>query len=314
MTYIVLDMEWNQPQIHREPHKVPFPLVGEIVEIGAVKLDGRFCECDRFKRYIKPVFYKKIQPYVKKITGISENTLSCAQPFEQVLQDFFEWCADDFAFITWGPDDLPMLCDNMLAHHMDTAVIPRSYNLQLIFNKQTNGENRQWSLSAACEYLGITQSAPGHDALADAYHTALVCAKLDMRKGLAEYEGEPRPPRHYSHPYDPNRIKVHYPKRLSVDLSFNGDTADARLTRFLCPACGEEHACAPLLQPSAWTRVSQCRCEKKKNGYFFLIKLRKRNNQFYITRSVYPLTENLEKYYQQLQKSPSPHHQGLSPQ
>lgn len=102
MTYIVLDMEWNQPQIHREPHKVPFPLVGEIVEIGAVKLDGRFCECDRFKRYIKPVFYKKIQPYVKKITGISENTLSCAQPFEQVLQDFFEWCADDFAFITWA--------------------------------------------------------------------------------------------------------------------------------------------------------------------------------------------------------------------
>lgn len=88
MTYIVLDMEWNQPQIHREPHKVPFPLVGEIVEIGAVKLDGRFVNATASNGISSRFFNKKIQPYVKKITGISENTLSCAQPFEQVLQVF----------------------------------------------------------------------------------------------------------------------------------------------------------------------------------------------------------------------------------
>jgi len=38
------------------------------------------------------------------------------------------------------------------------------------------------------EIFGIEASRPAHDALGDAYHTALICAKLDLQRGMAEYE------------------------------------------------------------------------------------------------------------------------------
>ncbi|MCI8589222.1 MAG: exonuclease domain-containing protein [Clostridiales bacterium] len=208
MNYIVLDMEWNQPPINKKPSMVPFPLVGEIIEIGAVKLDESLHECGRFKQYIKPVFYRRMQPYVKKITGISEKTIEDALPFEAVVADFLAWCGQDFVFITWGPDDMPMLCDNLLAHKMDTSFIPDCYNLQHIYNAQTNGENRQWSLAAACEFLGIKQSMPGHDAFSDAYHTSLVCKKLDVARGIQVYPVSPRPERHYCHPSKKEKQKL----------------------------------------------------------------------------------------------------------
>ena len=39
MNYIVLDMEWNQANSYAEMVKDPIMLTGEIVQIGAVKLD-----------------------------------------------------------------------------------------------------------------------------------------------------------------------------------------------------------------------------------------------------------------------------------
>ena len=208
MNYIVLDMEWNQPPINKKPRLVPFPLVGEIIEIGAVKLDEGLSERDRFKQYIKPVFYRRMQPYVKKITGISEKTIKDALPFKAVIDDFFAWCGDDFVFITWGPDDIPMLCDNLLAHKMDTSLIPACYNLQHIFNAQTNGENKQWSLASACEYLHIEQLMPGHDAFSDAYHTYLVCQKLKIKQGIQTYPVSARPERHYCHPFKKEKLSA----------------------------------------------------------------------------------------------------------
>jgi len=34
----------------------------------------------------------------------------------------------------------------------------------------------------------IEATRPAHDALGDAYHTALICARLDLQKGAAEYD------------------------------------------------------------------------------------------------------------------------------
>ena len=46
----------------------------------------------------------------------------------------------------------------------------------------------QKALKTAMELFEIEASRPAHDALGDAYHTALICAKLDLRRGIAEYE------------------------------------------------------------------------------------------------------------------------------
>ena len=58
----------------------------------------------------------------------------------------------------------------------------------MIFNAQTDGSNAQKALKTALEIFEIEPSRPAHDALGDAYHTALICARLDLKKGTREYE------------------------------------------------------------------------------------------------------------------------------
>ena len=58
----------------------------------------------------------------------------------------------------------------------------------MIFNAQTDGATAQKALKTAMEIFGIEATRPAHDALGDAYHTALICARLDLKKGAAEYD------------------------------------------------------------------------------------------------------------------------------
>ena len=58
----------------------------------------------------------------------------------------------------------------------------------MIFNAQTDGSTSQKALKTAMELCGIEASRPAHDALGDAYHTALICAKLDLERGAREYD------------------------------------------------------------------------------------------------------------------------------
>ena len=56
-----------------------------------------------------------------------------------------------------------------------------------MFNAQTDGSSAQKSLKSALEIFEIEPSRPAHDALGDAYHTALICARLDLQRGISEY-------------------------------------------------------------------------------------------------------------------------------
>ena len=59
----------------------------------------------------------------------------------------------------------------------------------MIFNAQTGSGNNQKALSTAMEMLEIPATRQAHDARGDAFHTAQICAKLDLRRGMAEYRG-----------------------------------------------------------------------------------------------------------------------------
>ena len=91
-------------------------------------------------------------------------------------------------FLTWGFDDIGILRENLQLFGMDTGFTERWYNAQMIFNAQTDGSNSQKALKTAMEQFGIEASRQAHDALGDAYHTALICARLDLKKGAAEYD------------------------------------------------------------------------------------------------------------------------------
>ena len=56
MCCIVLDLEWNQPFSTRSMVTTPVRLPGEIIQIGAVKLNEQLEIVDTFKVMVKPKY------------------------------------------------------------------------------------------------------------------------------------------------------------------------------------------------------------------------------------------------------------------
>ena len=107
---------------------------------------------------------------------------------ECLAQNFRKVCrGKDFAFLTWGPDDIPMLKENFHVNGIESEWLSTTYDLQVIFNRQTDGGNKQRSLEYAMEHFEIPQNLPAHDALNDAYFTALVAQKLNVPEGVRTY-------------------------------------------------------------------------------------------------------------------------------
>ncbi len=190
MDYIVLDMEWNQPWPGSPSAKkvLPVQIRGEIIQIGAVRLTEDGCVADEFQVMIRPKYYRRLNRRVSKLTGIKESRLKEEGiPFPEAMEQFHSWCGEDIVFLTWGFDDIGILQENLKLFGLEDDWTKRWYNAQMIFNAQTDGSNSQKALKTAMEIFGIEATRPAHDALGDAYHTALICARLDLARGAQEY-------------------------------------------------------------------------------------------------------------------------------
>ena len=80
MAYIVFDMEWNQPMCAAQPRqgRNGVKLSGEIMQIGAVRLDENFEIEETFSLCVKPHFYKRLNKRVKELTGITKEELAAS--------------------------------------------------------------------------------------------------------------------------------------------------------------------------------------------------------------------------------------------
>ena len=191
MNYIVLDMEWNQPWPGSPSARkvLPVQIRGEILQIGAVRVTQGRQVADEFQVLIKPKYYRRLNRRVSKLTGIKESQLrEEGVPMAEAIARFRNWCGEDVIFLTWGFDDITILRENLQLYGLDDSWIKVWYNAQMIFNAQTDGSNAQKALKTAMEIFEIEATRPAHDALGDAYHTALICARLDLEKGAKEYD------------------------------------------------------------------------------------------------------------------------------
>ena len=191
MDYIVLDMEWNQPWPGSPSSRkvLPVQIRGEILQIGAVRVTEDRQVADEFQVLIKPKYYRRLNRRVSKLTGITESRIrEEGVAMEEAMESFRFWCGEDVIFLTWGFDDITILKENLQLYGLPDDWVSRWYNAQMIFNAQTDGGTAQKSLKTAMEMFQIEASRPAHDALGDAYHTALICARLDLKRGANEYD------------------------------------------------------------------------------------------------------------------------------
>lgn len=293
MNYIVLDMEWNQPLSPEVTVRKPVILRGEIIRIGAVRLDT----FETFSCSVIPQYYRKIHSGVAKLTGLHQADLKDGLPFAEAFARFSEWCGTDFSFLTWGADDIFMLYDNLKVYGLNPAWIPVSYNIQTLFDRQITKENRIYTLSASLEKVG---EAPiqAHDALNDAVGTALLCKHLDLKEGLKDYP--------------PIRRKIKKPKKEDTSLVsevleklYRTPSAllhDEAVSTFLCPTCGQTYHCKKWIPNGKDRYLSSgaCACGKE-----YSLRLRIRRNMegaLFAARRVYAMTPDQKRVHRTRQK------------
>lgn len=192
MNYIIYDLELNS-----KPFKSKLP--NEIIEIGAVKLDSNLNEVDTFQAFIKPQYFKKLFPVVKRKAKITQDDVNNAQSFKDIISEFRKWIGDNFILISWGHDDIHHLLLNCKNNRITTSWLKKNVDLQ----KQVSSifevpAGQRYSLENAINVLEIEVGENLHRALADAKYTAQIFCKtfdkLDLKvfSSLESKKGKPK--------------------------------------------------------------------------------------------------------------------------
>ena len=281
MNYIIYDLEWNQPSEEAAVVTDPVCLEGEIVELGAVKLNERFEVVDEFCMFVLPRYYQRMHSRITALTGIHDRDLvQKGVPFPRMYEQFLEWCGEEYAFMTWSMSDLPILIDNLLAHGMDVSTLPECYDLQRIFSREIMRGNTRYSLDTALSILK-EHGETAHDALHDARNTAKVCSHLDLEQYLGEYT---------------SKVFAEVP-RADIYESKRQLREDPAPRQFSCPWCGENVTCESWVPSmgNGWMGYGLCPQEDE-----FLVELsavRRPGGAFSAKRIIFEMSDDLWDIY-----------------
>lgn len=236
MQYIILDLEWNQPISYHSPayKSVGGKLLFEMIQIGAVKMNAELEVVDSFSQLIQPQHYVRLHPRIARITRITQDDLADAPAFNDAVQAFVDWCGEDYILLTWGCDDISVLSQNMTFFKCD---IPMSkiYDAQQLFGAVTGNAKERKGLKAAMEQMEIVpdeEAMPFHNAVNDAYYTALVFARMPEPENILNYPLTPRKLQHL------DRAKKESTAILRV-RSMKDALKSAAAQTPPCPICGK---------------------------------------------------------------------------
>ena len=238
---VIFDMEWNmgyRPKTFQY-HGAEQVLRGEILQIGAVKMDGQNIQ-DTFQATLRPRIFKKLHHQVARVTGLTQKDLNKGLPLDQGLQTFRAWCGKDAVLGEWGLDDVPVLKQNLFLSGQDERWPSQWYDLQKVYLSQhPRKEGEGMTLKSVVERLGIQKDEAFHDALADAMYTAKVMQYVDIEAGLAVYPDEVSRLREQLCPADQPRHDFTIWKGLADGEAWR---TNPQIRTARCPVCG-----APLV-------------------------------------------------------------------
>lgn len=310
MSYVVIDMEWNQAMSSQSAvfNKLPIHLRGEIIQIGAVKLKDDFSPGEEFQIDVRPVYFRKMHYKVEKLTGFDKERLEGGIGFKEAFYKLRAWCGDGVTFLTWGSDDKGIMEQNIIIHDLDWDWIDRWVNLQVIYNLQTNAGRNQTGLPTAMEHFEIQQTRVAHDALGDAYNTALVCSRLDLLDGLEHYdEAANALPVHVGGEEGENRPEALEHRAFSGFANRDSAFEDAAVATPPCPVCGVK------MKPSRWVNqgdkryMSMCSC---KGDGAFLVRIKFRtaeDDTLTVNRIIYRADDKMQAFYKEKSHPASRH-------
>ena len=153
------------------------------------------------------------------------------------MDAFAAWCGEDYALLTWGCDDISVLYQNMTFFKCETQ-LGKIYDAQQLFGEVTGNPKERKGLKAAMEQMEITadeEEMPFHNAVNDAYYTALVFSKMPEPEKVLNYPLTPRKLQHL------DRARKESTAILRVRSMKDAMKSAAAMTP-PCPICGKRMA------------------------------------------------------------------------
>ena len=287
MTYIVLDLEWNQPVSYqsRTYREVGDKLIFEMIQIGAVRLGPDLTPAEAISIPIAPTHYLRIHPRIRRMTGLDSEKLAGAPNFREALEQFTAWCGEDYTLLTWGIDDISVLYQNIEFFRCGDIPLAPLCDIQKLFSDVHHLKDRS-GLKTAMEMTGIlpAESMAFHNALYDAWYTALVFKTLPDPSAVLNY---PQQPRQLIHARKNAREKTQGEIFGTVKEALQSETA----IHPVCPRCGRVLALdGEYIKQSADKYIAVAKC---KNHGRILIRLRFRiddDGKKILTRTTAPAT------------------------
>ncbi len=271
MKFAVLDLEWNSAPPGGKPRqRGGKKLVFEIMEIGALMLDDRGTVLGSFHRRIRAEVYRKINPYIAKVTKVKNADLRCGEPFVTVYADFRAWLtemanasggaevsvaggeevpksmpsvagggelgrSEEIVLCAWGCNDMQNLKANCDFFGCRPKLNFPSLDIQYVYGLAVEKKVGQRKLEEAVERLTTDFAGTWHEALSDAAAAAMILRDL------------------LAHGVNPTILQRYFIKSPDVPHKMAHITADSRkalttalaTNEYRCPICG-----GPMSKPA----------------------------------------------------------------
>jgi len=152
----------------------------EIVQIGAVKVDGNFNACESFDILVRPRLNPVLSPYLERLTGITNEALDAkGVDFSEAYRAFLAF-GEGLPIVAFGRDDLVLIDNFRLYGISDAPPLPPYFNVKA-WMEQLGTDTRGLHACDVGPSAGVSFSGQRHNGLDDALSVAAGVAALIAR-------------------------------------------------------------------------------------------------------------------------------------
>lgn len=186
----MIDLEMNKIEKQYSGDK---KLSSELIEIGAVKMNGKFDVIDQYQSYVSPSF-GKMDSRIIKLTGITDEKLEGAPDFFEAMDDFARWIGKEkTVFYSWSMADIHQFQVEADFKGYKGRIIGRMASNWVDFQKEYSRLlriDKKIKLKQAVNAADYEFTGAEHTALSDAVNTAEI---LRLSKNPREFERVMKP-------------------------------------------------------------------------------------------------------------------------
>lgn len=166
--YLVIDLEATCDDAAAVPRDEM-----EIIEIGAVLVDGRSLEpTAEFQTFVRPVRHPRLTAFCTKLTTIEQHHVDDAPTFPEALAELRGFMPEPRPlFCSWGAYDRNQFGQDARFHGVELPFGDEHFNVKRGFSRAV-GSDRRFGMASALRRVGLPLEGTHHRALDDARNIA----------------------------------------------------------------------------------------------------------------------------------------------